>query len=134
LSVVSVRETSEFWKKGWWLLVGFVGGRSVPPTFPITIIFIKNPTPMLKFIYGNGGKNMVIFSAICEVAGILVFIFFKEIRDSNNHGRGSAILHFCTETLGRYGFSGFLFFGGMLIGIRGLLEMRRVKQEENIQQ
>jgi hypothetical protein len=89
---------------------------------------------MYKLIYGNGGKNMLIFSAICIVAGTLVFIFFDHIRYGNNHGRGSAILYFCTEKLGRYGFPGFLVFGGMLIGLRGYMEMRRVKREENLQE
>jgi hypothetical protein len=70
---------------------------------------------------------MMIFAAICIVAGIIVFIFFDEIK----HSRNKLILYWCTHTLGRYGFPGSLIGAGLIIGLKGYFQYKGDKEENN---
>lgn len=70
----------------------------------------------------------MIFAAICILSGILVFVFFDEMKHSTTFNR-KLILHWCIKHLGRYGFPGFFVGCGLLIGLRGYLQHKSDKKE-----
>jgi hypothetical protein len=83
---------------------------------------------MLNMVFKNG-RNTMIFAAICLLAGILVFVFFDELKHSHSFNR-KLLLNWCIENLGRYGFSGFFVGGGLIIGARGFFQYKSDQKEK----
>jgi hypothetical protein len=86
---------------------------------------------MLNLIYGRGGRNKMIFAAICIVAGILLFVFYDNLQNQRVSFFGFEVLHNSMETFGKYGFCGFYVFAGTAIGIWGFVQHRKDKESSS---
>ena len=79
---------------------------------------------LIGTILGGNGKSKMIFGGICILAGIIVYFVFDHLEHERVSIFGIEILHAMTSTLGRIGFSGVYFVGGVIIGLWGFMQYR----------